>query len=52
MFSVITIHDDKRDTPMGVVSKKEVGDLTTPDKAALKRLRLAIKLAKLWMETR
>ena len=46
-FNVITVDHDKHNLPMGVVSKKEVGDLTTPDKAALKRLRLAIKLAKL-----
>jgi hypothetical protein len=33
--------------PIGVVSKKDVGDLKTLDNAALNRFRLAIKLVNL-----
>ena len=36
--------------PIGVVSKKDVGDLKTLDNAALNKFRLAIKLANLQRE--
>ena len=45
-MSLSEIHE----LPIGVVSKNDVGDLKTLDNAALKRLRLAIKLAKLGTE--
>jgi hypothetical protein len=34
--------------PIGVVSKNEVGDRRTPASAALKRFKLAMRLARLW----
>ena len=36
---------------MGVVSKKDVGDRSTLSRAALKRFRLAIKLATLYTKS-